>query len=67
MNKEVTILTISRSKGFGFDEQSIMALLLLVGVIQIGCAFGAGSGLVKNDASGAYVVQVHDGAMLAKK
>ena len=67
MNKEVKVLTVARAKGFGFGEEGIMALLMVIGVIQIGCAFGASGSIVKSDARTASVVQMHDGTMLAKR
>jgi hypothetical protein len=66
MNKDVKILSPSQSK-YAFGEQSLFALLLVVTVIQITCAFSAGADVVGGNKPQVASVQLHDGTMLAKR
>jgi hypothetical protein len=48
-------------------EQSILFALMLCGIIQIACAFGAGSDLVKRGTTTASSSPVHSPLLLAKR
>jgi hypothetical protein len=65
MNKKSGLLTVE--KNFGLDEQAIMALLLVLGVIQIGFAVSASAPLVRDNVPTASIMHLHHGPMFAKK
>jgi hypothetical protein len=64
---ETKILSPHRSKISDYCEFGAMALLLVVGCVQIAGAFSASGGMIKSDAPSAALVQSHGGTMLAKK
>jgi hypothetical protein len=67
MNEGNKRLGIGRCKYYGFEEQGIWALLLVVAVVQIACAFGARADAAGSGKSEAALVQLDHGTMLAKR
>ena len=67
MNKDVKILSPSRSKYAGFGEQSLFALLLVVAVIQISSAFSAGAGMVGGNKPQVAMAPITQTTLLAKR
>jgi hypothetical protein len=67
MNKSITILSMKSSRSYAVGEQSILLVLLLGGILQILCAFSAGSDLVKGGKSTASISPMQSSELLAKK
>ncbi len=68
MPKELPpILCPSRYRNNRYAEPSLMALLLLLGVIQIAGAFGAGLRLIQDDHASLAAARLHDAPLLAHK
>jgi hypothetical protein len=65
---EVKVLAVGRSKFYGMGESGLMALLLVLGVIQIAYAVSASGDMVNaKDAAVAREQQMHNTTLLAKK
>jgi len=68
MHKNLHTLPLGKSKYYGLEDQGIWALLLVVTVIQVACAFGASRDVVGDGKTHvAAAVQLNHGTLLARK
>ncbi len=67
MSKRAMTLKVGRCRFYGIEEQGLWALLLVVVVIQIACAFGSRGDEPAGAAAPVAMSEFHSGTMLAKR